>query len=153
VSRPELERDRWRHFGERLHGMNVPSTAPAVPDDPAEVVTVLREAAAKAPEGAVRLLPGLADEAVDSWNVPVPEDIRAILRQVGGLATPQDREDFTPDHQLNGAQHADVCGEEGTSRLGGEFAGLKGMAGTMRQNDLVCADRSGSPVFATPSRA
>jgi hypothetical protein len=146
--------------------MNVPSTAPAVPDDPAEVVTVLREAAAKAPEGAVRLLPGLADEAMDSWNVPVPEDIRAILRQVGGLrigdddgpapdpvATPQDREDFTPDHQLNGAQHADVCGEEGTSRLGGEFAGLKGMAGTMRQNDLVCADRSGSPVFATPSRA
>jgi hypothetical protein len=65
--------------------MNVPSTAPAVPDDPAEVVTVLREAAAKAPEGAVRLLPGLADEAMDSWNVPVPEDIRAILRQVGGL--------------------------------------------------------------------
>jgi hypothetical protein len=65
--------------------MNVPSTAPAVPDDPAEVVTVLREAAAKAPEGAVRLLPGLADEAMDSWNVPAPEDIRAILRQVGGL--------------------------------------------------------------------
>jgi hypothetical protein len=25
-----------------------------------------------------------------------------------------------------------------SSRLGGEFAGLKGMAGTMRQNDLVC---------------
>jgi uncharacterized protein involved in type VI secretion and phage assembly len=67
---------------------------------------------------------------MDSWNVPVPEDTRAILRQVGGLriggdyeavpdpvTIPREREDFTPDHQLNGTQHADVCGEAGTYRV------------------------------------
>jgi hypothetical protein len=110
--------------------MNVPSTAPADSIGLAEVITVLREAAATAPEGTVRLLLGLTDEAMDSWNVPVPEDIRTILREVGGLriggdneaapdpaTIPRDREDFTPDHQFNGTQYADVCGEEGTYRV------------------------------------
>ncbi|MFF3014300.1 hypothetical protein [Streptomyces sp. NPDC057939] len=47
-------------------------------------VTGLGELAARMPEF-VRLAPGTTDSAMDAWGVPVPEEIRTVLRAVGGV--------------------------------------------------------------------
>ncbi|MGW4249336.1 hypothetical protein [Nocardia sp. NPDC004722] len=48
------------------------------------VVTRLRTVAA-ASEGAVRLGPGLSDEAIDEWNVVAPADIRLLAQEIGEI--------------------------------------------------------------------
>lgn len=49
-----------------------------------EAVSSLHRLAAELPDQA-EVFPGFSDEAMDAWPVPVPEDVRVLLRQVGGL--------------------------------------------------------------------
>ncbi|MFJ2748162.1 hypothetical protein [Streptomyces sp. NPDC087297] len=57
-----------------------------VPADAARrAVAELRSLAAEFPDH-VLLEAGCADSVVDSWAVPVPEDVRAVLREIGGVA-------------------------------------------------------------------
>lgn len=51
----------------------------------AEAVVTRLRAVAAASEGAVRLGPGLSDEAIDEWNVVAPADIRVLAREVGEI--------------------------------------------------------------------
>ncbi|MFD3802948.1 hypothetical protein ACFWTC_04795 [Streptomyces sp. NPDC058619] len=56
-----------------------------VPVDAAgRAVAELRELAVRLP-GFVGLEPGCADADMDGWGVPVPEDVRGVLREVGGV--------------------------------------------------------------------
>ncbi|QIS19261.1 SMI1/KNR4 family protein [Nocardia terpenica] len=52
--------------------------------DVAQVIAELRETAAAAGD-LLRLDPGITDEAMDAWPVPVPETVRALLRAIGGI--------------------------------------------------------------------
>ncbi|WP_406193747.1 hypothetical protein OH807_03505 [Kitasatospora sp. NBC_01560] len=52
--------------------------------DTAGTVLLLRRLAA-ASSGLVSLAPGIDDAAMDSWPVPVPEEIRVLFRAVGGV--------------------------------------------------------------------
>ncbi|MCP9956708.1 hypothetical protein [Streptomyces sudanensis] len=62
-----------------------PVTRHRVPEDaPARAVAELRALAARFPDR-VALEPGCADSAMDTWPVPVPEDVRAVLREVGAV--------------------------------------------------------------------
>ncbi|MEU7283212.1 hypothetical protein AB0A69_31220 [Streptomyces sp. NPDC045431] len=56
-------------------------------DAPRRAVTELRALAADHPD-LVTLEPGCTDEEMDSWPVPVPEDIRTVLRAIGGVRMP-----------------------------------------------------------------
>ncbi|WP_405497452.1 hypothetical protein [Streptomyces sp. NBC_00096] len=57
----------------------------ALPEDaPHRAVAELRELAAQFP-GFVVLEPGCADAALDAWPVPVPEEVRIVLREIGGV--------------------------------------------------------------------
>lgn len=47
-------------------------------------ITRLRAVAARS-GGAVRLGPGIADETIDGWPVPVPADIRLLAREIGEI--------------------------------------------------------------------
>ncbi|MFI6846594.1 hypothetical protein ACIBJD_18355 [Kitasatospora sp. NPDC050467] len=40
---------------------------------------------AEASSGLVSLDPGISDAQMDAWPVPVPEEIRVLLRSVGGV--------------------------------------------------------------------
>lgn len=65
-----------------------PVRRPAVPTDAAHrAVAELRSLAARFPEFVV-LDPGCTDAAMDGWGVPVPEDVRTMLREVGGVTIP-----------------------------------------------------------------
>ncbi|MER5729807.1 hypothetical protein ABT084_15950 [Streptomyces sp. NPDC002138] len=56
-----------------------------VPTDAASrAVRELRSLAAELPE-LVRLDEGCSDAAMDAWEVPVPEEIRTVLRAIGGV--------------------------------------------------------------------
>ncbi|MFJ3162823.1 hypothetical protein [Streptomyces kanasensis] len=62
-----------------------PVTRHRVPDDaPRRAVAELRALAAELPDR-VRLEPGCSDRAMDAWPVPVPEDVRTVLREIGGV--------------------------------------------------------------------
>ncbi|MFE3193211.1 hypothetical protein ACFXHA_29695 [Nocardia sp. NPDC059240] len=50
----------------------------------ASVVARLRAVAA-ASEGAVRLGPGVSDQTIDGWGVPVPADIRVLAQEIGEI--------------------------------------------------------------------
>ncbi|MGW4895111.1 hypothetical protein ACWEQL_22990 [Kitasatospora sp. NPDC004240] len=50
----------------------------------AQVTELLRVVAARS-GGLVRLDPGIGDIRMDTWPVPVPEEIRALLREIGGV--------------------------------------------------------------------
>ncbi|MEY9214294.1 hypothetical protein ABH917_003740 [Thermobifida halotolerans] len=89
---------------------------------PEEVAARLRAAAASAPKGSVALLPGLTDEELDSWEAPVPEEIRILLRRTSGLRiTSGVREKhFGPAHPVNSAPEDPnhLCsGDPGTFRV------------------------------------
>ncbi|MFJ8648439.1 hypothetical protein ACIRNI_20260 [Streptomyces sp. NPDC093546] len=59
-----------------------------VPADASRLaVAELRALAADHPE-LVTLEPGCADAEMDTWPVPVPEDIRTVLREIGGVRMP-----------------------------------------------------------------
>lgn len=71
VSGDFLDRPVTRH--------RVPANAPA------RAVAELRALAAAFPDRVV-LGPGCADAAMDAWPVPVPEDVRTVLREIGAVA-------------------------------------------------------------------
>ncbi|MFC8076603.1 hypothetical protein ACFUN8_13815 [Streptomyces sp. NPDC057307] len=50
----------------------------------APLVALLREIA-DGSGGLVQLRPGLSDARMDAWAAPVPEEIRVLLREVGGI--------------------------------------------------------------------
>lgn len=57
----------------------------ALPEDaPHRAVAELRELAAGFPDFVV-LAAGRTDAELDAWPVPVPEDVRAVLREIGGV--------------------------------------------------------------------
>ncbi|PBC66102.1 hypothetical protein BX265_8591 [Streptomyces sp. TLI_235] len=58
-------------------------TVPA--DAPRRAVAELRALAAEHPAFVV-LEPGCADAELDAWPVPVPEDVRVVLREIGAVA-------------------------------------------------------------------
>ncbi|MEV6212975.1 hypothetical protein [Kitasatospora sp. NPDC051914] len=58
-------------------------TVPA--DAPQRAVAELRALAAAHPES-VRLEPGCTDAEMDGWPVPVPPEVRAVVREIGGVA-------------------------------------------------------------------
>lgn len=43
-------------------------------------------AVATASDGRVRLGPGIPDEVIDTWPVPVPSDIRLLAREIGSIS-------------------------------------------------------------------
>ncbi|MGV9413557.1 hypothetical protein ACWDOP_26960 [Nocardia sp. NPDC003693] len=51
----------------------------------AEHAVARLRAAAAAATGAVRLEPGLPDEVIDAWPVPVPAEIRVLAREIGAV--------------------------------------------------------------------
>jgi hypothetical protein len=57
-------------------------------DAPRRAVAELRALAAELGSDAVTVHPGCSDAEMDTWPVPVPEDIRTVLREIGGLAMP-----------------------------------------------------------------
>ncbi|UAK31304.1 hypothetical protein K8O92_26310 [Nocardia asteroides] len=61
--------------------MNEPTAAFARAED---AIARLRAAAA-ASEGEVRLGPGIPDDVIDTWAVPVPADIRLLAREIGEI--------------------------------------------------------------------
>ncbi len=90
---------------------------------PGQVVAALRSAASAA-DGMVALRPGIDDRAMDGWGIPVPEHIRAILREVGGFDTLSPEgwtlEEFTPEHRDNydpDGSYRSRCGAPGTFRV------------------------------------
>lgn len=91
------------------------------PPTPQQVVAALR-AAAEASDGGIVLLPGISDSAMDAWDAPVPEDIRAIARETGGFAPvgwngePDRFEAFSFEHEFN-AEPNHRCGPPGTFRV------------------------------------
>ncbi|TDQ53773.1 hypothetical protein [Actinorugispora endophytica] len=96
---------------------------PGKAPEPARVVEALRSAAA-ASEGRMALRPGIGDRAMDAWEVPVPEHVRAIAREVGGFDTldphGRPRKEFTLEHRDNrdpGGSYHSRCGEPGTFRI------------------------------------
>ncbi|MGW5847423.1 hypothetical protein ACWFQ8_05545 [Streptomyces sp. NPDC055254] len=63
-----------------------PVRRPAVPADAAHrAVAELRSLSARFPAFVV-LTPGTSDAAMDGWGAPVPQDVRSVLREVGGVA-------------------------------------------------------------------
>ncbi|MBT2546281.1 hypothetical protein J7E99_37875 [Streptomyces sp. ISL-44] len=67
----------------------------AGPEAAAAVVRALRELArVRADE--VELFDGFTDAELDDWAVPVPEDVRVVLRQIGGLETEEHEYRFGP---------------------------------------------------------
>lgn len=68
----------------------------------AEAVRALRELAQERPDE-LELFEGFTDAELDGWAVAVPEEVRAVLREIGGLETedheyrfgPRGRESFT----------------------------------------------------------
>ncbi|OEJ23607.1 hypothetical protein AR457_02935 [Streptomyces agglomeratus] len=59
-----------------------------VPDDAGpRAVAELRALAAELP-GLVSLQPGCDDAEMDTWPVPVPADVRDVLREIGGVRMP-----------------------------------------------------------------
>ncbi len=54
-------------------------------DAAARAVAELRELAAELP-GRLTLEPGRGDAEMDGWPVPVPEDVRTVLRAIGGVS-------------------------------------------------------------------
>ncbi|PSK95370.1 hypothetical protein CLV63_11530 [Murinocardiopsis flavida] len=96
---------------------------PPAPPEPAHVLAELR-AAEEAADGAMELLPGVDDPAMDAWEVPVPESVRRILRETGGLrtlkASGRTDEEFTVGHGANddpGGPFYTRCGDPGTFRI------------------------------------
>lgn len=73
--------------------------------DSAAVVGALRELARER-SGEVELLDGFTDSALDAWTVEVPEALRIVLREIGGVRTedtefvfgPRGRQVFTDGH-------------------------------------------------------
>ncbi|MFD7032410.1 hypothetical protein ACFWAR_30710 [Streptomyces sp. NPDC059917] len=63
-------------------------------DGPA-ALAALRALAAERP-GEVELLAGFRDRDLDTWPVPVPEAVRVVLREVGGLEVDDVRLEFGP---------------------------------------------------------
>ncbi|MEV7723500.1 hypothetical protein AB0P15_02050 [Streptomyces sp. NPDC087917] len=64
-------------------------------NDPAAVVSALRARAAERPEEVV-LLDGFTDAELDAWPVEVPEALRRVLREVGGVETEEGEYSFGP---------------------------------------------------------
>ncbi|WP_157129668.1 SMI1/KNR4 family protein [Thermobifida halotolerans] len=91
------------------------------PPTPQQVVAALRSAA-EASDGGVVLLPGISDSAMDAWEAPVPEDIRATAREIGGFAPvgwngkPDLFEAFGFENEFN-AEPDHRCGPPGTFRV------------------------------------
>ncbi|MCX5077044.1 hypothetical protein OHA84_05255 [Streptomyces sp. NBC_00513] len=73
--------------------------------DSAAVVGALRELARER-AGEVEVLDGFTDSEMDAWRVEVPEALRAVLREIGGVRTgesefvfgPRGRQVFTDGH-------------------------------------------------------
>ncbi|MFJ8547017.1 hypothetical protein ACIRFH_34615 [Streptomyces sp. NPDC093586] len=64
-------------------------------DRAADVVRILREAAGKRP-GEVELSEGFTDGEMDAWGVPVPPEVRAVLKEIGGMSVQGDAYGFGP---------------------------------------------------------
>ncbi|MET9698534.1 hypothetical protein ABZY31_16625 [Streptomyces sp. NPDC006529] len=69
--------------------------AGAAPADGHAALAALR-ALADARPGEVVLLDGFRDADVDAWPVPVPEAVRTVLRETGGLEVDGERFEFGP---------------------------------------------------------
>lgn len=63
--------------------------------DAAKVVGALRELARERP-GEIELLDGFTDAELDAWPVDVPDELRTVLRAIGGVETEEERFAFGP---------------------------------------------------------
>ncbi|MFD9307204.1 hypothetical protein ACFWCB_31810 [Streptomyces sp. NPDC060048] len=64
-------------------------------DDAAVVIRALRELARERADE-VELLDGFTDAELDAWPVEVPDDLRTLLREIGGVETGDERYAFGP---------------------------------------------------------
>lgn len=70
---------------------------------PTETVLARMRAVAERSEGRLMLSPGVTDERMDAWPVPVPAAVRALLRETGGFTLTPSRDPVDFDHPLNSA--------------------------------------------------
>ncbi|CAM5661922.1 hypothetical protein SAVIM338S_06796 [Streptomyces avidinii] len=86
------------------------------PDAPHRAVAELRELAARQP-GFVVLAEGATDAVLDTWPVPVPEDVRVVLREIGGVTVtglpPLELLPWEPEHAADPELHR-MLGGDGT---------------------------------------
>lgn len=114
------------------------------------LIALLRETA-DGSGGLVQLRPGLTDTRMDAWAAPVPEDIRVLLRAVGGIRIAFGRRkdddtylftDIDFDEPLN----------EGTSPGGGDGSWYVEQAGGPGTHRFVHLDSGGGFVYVDVDR-
>ncbi|MGX1810272.1 hypothetical protein ACWIGI_31540 [Nocardia sp. NPDC055321] len=79
----------------------------------AEHAVARLRAAAAAATGAVRLEPGLPDEVIGAWPVPVPAEIRVLAREISAIWY-DDYDPITFSHKANGERTYCRAGAEDT---------------------------------------
>ncbi|RST14038.1 hypothetical protein E2C00_23875 [Streptomyces sp. WAC05374] len=61
------------------------------------------------------VLGGIPDSELDQWPVAVPEAVRAVLREIGGVRDGDARYEFGPDHLADGQWWIGDVADDGTS--------------------------------------
>ncbi|MFC9604717.1 hypothetical protein ACFTTN_14810 [Streptomyces niveus] len=114
------------------------------------LIALLREIA-DGSGGLVQLRPGLSDARMDAWAAPVPEEIRVLLRAVGGLriAFGRRKDDGT---FLFSEIDFDVSLNEGTHPMGGDGSWYVAAAGGPGTHRFVHLDSGGGFTYVDVDR-
>ncbi|MFJ8433986.1 hypothetical protein ACIQ9P_22060 [Kitasatospora sp. NPDC094019] len=91
----------------------------AAENDTARTAALLHEVA-RASSGLVVLDPGLSDAVLDGWPVPVPEEIRVLLRSVAGVRITVSR---SPVNGHESTEHIDLVHPYNSGRYAGYDVG------------------------------
>lgn len=129
------------------------ATAVAAADVPLStepLVALLREIA-DGSDGLVQLRPGLSDARMEAWAAPVPEEIRVLLRAVGGLriAFGRRKDDGT---YLYSEIDFDESLNDGTFPLGGDGSWYVEQAGGPGTHRFVHLDAGDGFVYVDVDR-
>ncbi|MFD3481794.1 hypothetical protein [Streptomyces sp. NPDC058665] len=124
-----------------------PAGGPVETESP---IALLREIA-DGSGGLVQLRPGLSDARMDAWAAPVPEEIRVLLRAVGGvrIAFGRRKDD---DAFLFSEIDFDASLNEGTHPMGGDGSWYVEQAGGQGTHRLVHLDSAGGFTYVDVDR-
>ncbi|MFD6989039.1 hypothetical protein [Streptomyces sp. NPDC059943] len=114
------------------------------------LIALLRETA-DGSGGLVQLRPGLSDARMDAWAAPVPEEIRVLLRAVGGIRIAFGRRK-DDDTFLFSEIDFDESLNEGTHPMGGDGSWYVEQAGGPGTHRFVHLDSGGGFTYVDVDR-
>lgn len=127
---------------------SVAAAGTAIATEP--LIALLRETA-DGSGGLVQLRPGLSDARMDAWAAPVPEEIRVLLRAVGGIRIAFGRRK-DDDTFLFSEIDFDESLNEGTHPMGGDGSWYVEKAGGPGTHRFVRLDSGGGFTYVDVDR-